>query len=629
VNIELVEIDGFYQNPKDNFVIIGKDFAEVAEKIKAAPTYIVKNTDPTALSEYKEKRGGEAILLAVNPDGDDYRPCVRAILDIYDGLTDGTDEKLEIYVHYKLAALPTDRLRELSEKRFFLKPFRMEDENRILAENIEAKVDIITEEFGVSEEIAREAEVIVCNVTPVAGEGGILEDIQNNGKNTLYVFGGSQLMDLMNIPEFKEQFLATAKNGGYNVSLNIGLDRGLFAYFNDILSLSLTPGDRVMLTLDPNHMSLMKFLNKVPAIKPLENAPAMLVWLKKHLEESGVKLFCYIFPILNNKQLTPYEKILPRYSGVKGNIDFDKHISNFEEFIILKRNYLSASGVRFFYNTTLNKSKELCYLNINHYTKIGNAILSKEILELIENSDFLDETYTKKIESLVKLTQKYGQSFAVRDIFTGINEYITDLANHRKPGKSGAIVMNCNPVTNGHMYLIETAARTVDYLFIFVVEEDRSEFPFEERIALVRENCKDLKNVTVLPSGKFIISQLTFPEYFMKADKSELEPSGKPSVINDVTAFAVKIAVALNIKVRFAGEEPLDPVTREYNRVMANLLPFYGVEFVEIKRKETDGEVISASRVRKLLHEGNFEAIKPLVPDATFKYLEKKYGNKT
>jgi [citrate (pro-3S)-lyase] ligase len=113
----------------------------------------------------------------------------------------------------------------------------------------------------------------------------------------------------------------------------------------------------------------------------------------------------------------------------------------------------------------------------------------------------------------------------------------------------------------------------------------------------------------------------------MKADKSELEPSGKPSVINDVTAFAVKIAVALNIKVRFAGEEPLDPVTREYNRVMANLLPFYGVEFVEIKRKETDGEVISASRVRKLLHEGNFEAIKPLVPNATFRYLTERQKN--
>jgi [citrate (pro-3S)-lyase] ligase len=162
-----------------------------------------------------------------------------------------------------------------------------------------------------------------------------------------------------------------------------------------------------------------------------------------------------------------------------------------------------------------------------------------------------------------------------------------------------------------------------------VVEEDKSDFPFEERIELVRENCRELENVTVLPSGKFIISAQTFPEYFRKSEIKELTTAQKPSAANDLTAFAVKIAPALDIKIRFVGEEPFDKVTGEYNRVMKNLLPFYGIEVSEIARKEEGGEAISASRVRKLLETKDFEAIKPLVPQATYDYLVKKYGDDT
>jgi hypothetical protein len=632
VNIKFSEIEGFYLEPKDNFVIIGADFKEVSEKLRRArPKHIVRaagdapyeGVHAISLRDYKKKRKNEAILLAVNPDGNDFRPCVRAIVDIYDALTDGEDETLEIYVDYRLLYFPTDRLREFTEKRFFLKAFRMFDENRILAENPDAKADIVKEEFGVSEEIAREAEVFMCDTMPFAGGGKIFEDIQNDGKNTLYVFGASQLIDLMNTPAFKEKFLSLAKEKGFNVSLNISVGKKVFTYLSEILSLPLIPGDRVFFTLSSYHLSYEP--NR-------ENIPAVLIWLSKHLESQGVKTFIYLAPVLTSKTLTPYEKILPRAYGLSiQGADDETHKafnSKWEEFIAEQRNNFAANGVRLFYNLSLNKSEKLCFSNICHYTRSGNAILSEEILGLIENSDFLNEDYAKKLRPKAVIAETLFQYKAISGIFKGIDVFAQSLLPHKKDGNSGAIVMNCNPVTNGHMHLIETAAKQVDNLFIFVVEEDRSEFPFAERLELVKENCKGIENVTVLPSGRFIISQLTFPEYFMKADKTELDPSGKPSIINDVTAFAVKIAPALGIKVRFAGEEPLDPVTREYNRVMGNLLPFYGVEFNEIKRKETDGEVISASRVRKLLHEGNFEAIKPLVPEATFRYLTERQKNK-
>lgn len=177
--------------------------------------------------------------------------------------------------------------------------------------------------------------------------------------------------------------------------------------------------------------------------------------------------------------------------------------------------------------------------------------------------------------------------------------------------------MNCNPFTLGHQYLIETAAVLVQHLYIFVVEEDKSIFPFEDRIELVCKGTAHIKNVTVLPSGRYIISSLTFSDYFNKSVMQDV-------VIDtsmDVELFATRIAPVLNIKVRFAGEEPLDRITRQYNETMGTILPKYGIRFIEIPRKIFGDGVISASRVRKLLECDQFEEIKSIVPSSTYNYL--------
>jgi [citrate (pro-3S)-lyase] ligase len=202
---------------------------------------------------------------------------------------------------------------------------------------------------------------------------------------------------------------------------------------------------------------------------------------------------------------------------------------------------------------------------------------------------------------------------AHRDALDG---YLSSLQVHRKD--IGAIVMNCNPFTLGHRYLIEYSACKVEHLYIFVVEEDKSIFPFADRIELVRQGTADLPNVTVLPSGKFIISSLTFVDYFNKSEIQDrtIDPS------QDVTLFATEIAPALGINIRFAGEEPLDLITKQYNDAMARILPQHGIEFEAIPRKENNGEVISASRVRALLEKRDFDQIEKLVPITTLKYLK-------
>ena len=184
--------------------------------------------------------------------------------------------------------------------------------------------------------------------------------------------------------------------------------------------------------------------------------------------------------------------------------------------------------------------------------------------------------------------------------------------------------MNCNPFTLGHLHLVEYAAAKVVKLYIFVVEEDKSEFPFADRIELVRQGVKNFSNVEVLPSGKFIISQQTFSGYFNKASLQDVAVDSS----EDVEIFAKEIAPTLGITIRFAGAEPKDNVTRQYNENMKKILPRYGVEFCEIPRKEIDGEVISAKTVRAALKAGDWQKLKKLVPATTFDYIRKKYFRK-
>lgn len=185
----------------------------------------------------------------------------------------------------------------------------------------------------------------------------------------------------------------------------------------------------------------------------------------------------------------------------------------------------------------------------------------------------------------------------------------------------GGIVMNCNPFTLGHYHLIKLASQMVDFLYIFVVEEDKSEFAFSDRIQLVKDGVQSIKNIKVISSGKYIISSATFPEYFDKEEKKSLTLD----LSKDVTIFGKHIAPIFDLSIRFAGEEPTDAVTRQYNETMKRILPKYGVKFIEIPRVKYSEKYISASTVRQLYHEGNFSELRNYVPNTTLEYLKNRF----
>jgi hypothetical protein len=266
-----------------------------------------------------------------------------------------------------------------------------------------------------------------------------------------------------------------------------------------------------------------------------------------------------------------------------------------------------------------------------HFSPQGNKTLSKYIvnrllLERFNNSSFAISNIQPSQEMyqvldnlkyfLYKKTAEALESCEMKSYLSLLESHVPDAEL-----KVGSVAVNCNPITKGHLHLLEHASRSVDKLFIFVIEEDKSFFKFEDRFHLVAESTKHLDNVTVLRGGKFICTELTYPDYF---DKDTTEAKADASM--EAWFFCEYIAKTLNITKIFLGDEPKCMITRQYNEKMQELLPEYGIEVDIIDRIETNGDVISASKVRKLLEVRDFEGIAQIVPEPTLLFLQENYG---
>lgn len=181
------------------------------------------------------------------------------------------------------------------------------------------------------------------------------------------------------------------------------------------------------------------------------------------------------------------------------------------------------------------------------------------------------------------------------------------------PPRGGVVVMNCNPFTLGHRYLIEQAAKQVERLYVMVVREDCSLFAYTERKAMVERGVADIENVNVIDGSDYAISRATFPTYFLK----RLDDAADTQMLLDLDLFRRHIAPALGATVRFVGTEPTDQLTRRYNQLMHEALK----DVRETARLEKDGYAVSASRVRKAMEEGDMNTIRQLVPPTTLPYI--------
>ena len=206
-----------------------------------------------------------------------------------------------------------------------------------------------------------------------------------------------------------------------------------------------------------------------------------------------------------------------------------------------------------------------------------------------------------------------------------LKNYLKELQSYRKPGsKIGCIVMNANPFTLGHRYLVEQSSAQCDWLHLFLVKEKSAHFPYEDRLRLVQEGTRNISNLTIHQGSDYIVSRATFPAYFLK-DKGIVDACHTEI---DLRIFRQHIAPALGITHRFVGTEPFCPVTAKYNKDMKYWLetpelPYPPVVLAEIERLSFKNMPISASNVRRLMENKEMGGIAEIVPETTFSYLQK------
>lgn len=200
----------------------------------------------------------------------------------------------------------------------------------------------------------------------------------------------------------------------------------------------------------------------------------------------------------------------------------------------------------------------------------------------------------------------------------GISGFLRALPTAKTTGTIGAAVMNCNPFTLGHRHLAETAAKECDHVYLFILSEDKSEFSTTDRMEMVKQGTADLPNVTVLPTGPYLISSATFPTYFLK----DRDKAGDIHCQLDVEIFLKHFVPRFGITRRYVGTEPLSPMTEQYNAILRETLPPRGVALREIPRLESGHTPISASAVRRYLSQGDWDSLQHLLPETTCRYLK-------
>ncbi len=271
-----------------------------------------------------------------------------------------------------------------------------------------------------------------------------------------------------------------------------------------------------------------------------------------------------------------------------------------------------------------NCIKQVCVDDEFHGEGIAGTLVSEIIAYastqgIVDLFVFTKPSYEKVFTSMgFAVIVKTSAVLFLENNKRGISCYVEKLKNSFVDLPNiGAIVMNLNPITNGHLYLIEEAVKRSDHVHLFLVKEDKSSFPYEVRKALLTESVKHIKNLTIHSGSEYIISSTTFPTYFIKSgeDINQVYP------YVDAMIFTNYIAKALNINVRYVGTEPYSKTTNVYNEVLKDVLPMHNVEVVEIERVKIDDEIVSASKVREMIRNDEMLKLINFVPSCVVDYL--------
>lgn len=260
----------------------------------------------------------------------------------------------------------------------------------------------------------------------------------------------------------------------------------------------------------------------------------------------------------------------------------------------------------------------------------GMQVMTKmyeHLLEVLEERE-IDHYFVYTMPKNEDVFELLGMHVLVRTMNTVLLEggrHIKDVLESLKETyyldnrKKHCVIINGNPMTLGHLYLIEEAAKNTEQLLVFVVSEDASSFPFADRFEIIKKATAHIDNVVVLPTMNYLVSKITFPKYFLKEDQL----IDAEQTLIDVLIYKEYFVKFFNIKKRYLGEEPFSYNTNKYNQVLKQYMNGH----IEIIPRKAIGEnIISASKVRKLLKANKLDKVREFVPEATFDFLQSKKG---
>ena len=258
----------------------------------------------------------------------------------------------------------------------------------------------------------------------------------------------------------------------------------------------------------------------------------------------------------------------------------------------------------------------------------GEGLLNEVITHLMENRQergfFHLFVYTKpnsvkffKDLGFTVIAEVPGFLVFLENRGDGFPSYLRKLEATKQPGGSAAIVMNANPFTMGHRYLVETAAQENDTVHLFLLSENAGPIPAAVRHKLVRDGVAALPNVVIHETEEYLISSATFPGYFLKTEEKILRTQASLDA-----ALFVRIAEALGVTARYVGSEPRSVVTGIYNEVLSETLPAHGIACRILPRKALpDGRMISASAVRQAIHDERLDDVAEMLPETTLSFF--------
>ena len=283
---------------------------------------------------------------------------------------------------------------------------------------------------------------------------------------------------------------------------------------------------------------------------------------------------------------------------------------NYEKYQASLKSFIDTSIFHYYdfsniFNDINSESNAAIFFDSYHMNHRGYYIVAKNLSETIKKD----------------ILNRHEKESCIQDNLSKYILYLKFLKSKcpRSDIIIGSIVMNCNPFTLGHSYLVDSALERCDFLYIFILDEDKSYFSFDDRFYMVKINLENYKNVCVVPGSKMVISNDTFPEYFERGNEFITIDA-----TNDLKIFCKYIASQLNIKNRFVGKEPYSNITSQYNEQMKSILLTYGIEVVELTRFAIDNEFVSATNVRDAIQRKDYDRVKKLVSDKTYMYLEEK-----